>query len=137
MPRMVARLLGYMLICDPPTQSTADLERALGVSRASISIATRLLQASGLLRRAAEPGARGYRFEIDPAFFSEQLNAANAFGNLRRVLQHGVELAGGEDDPRAARLKAARDFYAFVERAVPEVIERFQAERRAKETTNR
>ena len=62
MPRMMARLLGYMLICDPSTQSIADLERALGVSRASISIATRLLQASGLIRRVAEPGSRGYRW---------------------------------------------------------------------------
>ena len=137
MPRMVARLLGYMLICDPPTQSIADIERALGVSRASISMATRLLQASGLLRRVAAPGARGYHFEIDPAFFSGQMDAANAFGVLRRVLEHGVELAGGEDDPRAARLRAARDFYAFVERAVPEAIERYRAVRRARETTDR
>ena len=137
MPRMVARLLGFMLICDPPTQSIADLGRALGVSRASVSIATRLLQASGLLRRVAEPGARGYRFEIDPAFFSGRMDAANAFGALRRVLEHGVELAGGEGDPQSARLREARDFYAFVERAVPEAIERYRAERRAKETTDR
>lgn len=133
MPRMMARLLGFMLICDPPTQSTAELERALGVSRASISIATRLLQASGLVRRVAEPGVRGYSFEIDPAFFNGQMNAANPFGALRRVLEHGVALAGGEDDPRAARLREARDFYAFVEHAVPEAIERYQRERQRPE----
>jgi hypothetical protein len=138
MPRMTARLLGYMLICDPPAQSLADLERALGVSRASVSIATRLLQASGLIRRVARPGTRGYRFEVDPAFFAGQMDAANPFGLLRAVLQHGVELAGGEDDPRATRLREARDFYAFVEHAVPEAIERYRAERqRRKEAVDR
>ena len=130
MPRMTARLLGWMLICDPPTQSIADLERALGVSRASVSIATRLLQASGLIRRVAEPGTRGYRFELDPAFFSGQMNAANPFRLLREVLERGIEIAGGPSDPRAARLGEARDFYAFVEYAVPDAIERYRAERR-------
>jgi DNA-binding transcriptional MocR family regulator len=138
MPRMTARLLGYMLMCDPPSQSIAQLERALGVSRASISIATRLLQASGLIRRVAEPGLRGYKFEIDPAFFAGQLGAANPFGLLREVLQRGVEIAGGEADPRSFRLREARDFYAFVEHAVPEAIERYQAERRrSEEVSNR
>ena len=137
MPRMMARLLGYMLICDPSTQSIADLERALGVSRASISIATRLLQASGLIRRVAEPGSRGYRFEIDPGLHRPD-ERANPFGLLRQVLQHGVDVAGGEGDPRSARLREARDFYAFVEHAVPEAIERYQAERRrAKEASDR
>jgi MarR family len=126
---MTARLLGWMLICDPPTQSIADLERALGVSRASISIATRLLQASGLIRRVAEPGTRGYRFELDPAFFSGQMNAANPFRLLREALERGIEVAGGADDPRAARLREARDFYAFVEHAVPDAIARYRAER--------
>jgi MarR family len=131
MPRMTARLLGWMLICDPPRQSMTDLVRALGVSRASVSISTRLLQASGLLRRVGEPGARGYHFELDPAFFAGQMNAANPFGMLRAILDQGVAVAGGERDPRAARLREARDFYAYVEHAIPDAIERFRAQRAA------
>ena len=136
MPRMNARLLGYMLICDPPTQTIADLERALGMSRASISIATRLLEASGLIRRVAAPGTRGYRFEIDTGFFVGPMNAANPFGILRAALERGVAIAGGERNPRAARLVEARDFYAFVERAIPDAIERYRAERRTRETAD-
>ena len=136
MPRMVARVLGWMLICEPPRQSIADLERALGVSRASVSIATRLLQASGLIRRAAAPGSRGYSFEIDPSFFAGQMNAANPFGLLRQALDQGVKVAGGESNPRAARLREARDFYAFVENAVPEVIERYRTERGSEEASH-
>ena len=103
MPRMMARLLGFMLICDPPTQSIAHLQQALGVSRASVSIATRLLQASGLIRRVAEPGTRGYQFEIDPAFFAGQMNAANPFGMLRKVLEDGIQRLPGARTNRGLR----------------------------------
>jgi hypothetical protein len=133
MPRMNARLLGWMLICDPTSQSIADLQRALGVSRASVSIATRLLQASGLLRRVAVPGSRGYSFELDPGFFSGQLDAANPFSILRDALDRGVQVAGGEDHPRAQRLRDARDFYAFVAQSLPETIDRYREERSSRE----
>jgi len=128
MPRMNGRLLGWMLICDPPGQSLTDLARSLGVSRASISIATRLLQANGLIRRAVEPGSRGYRFELEPEVFM-QMRADVQFGALRALLERGIAIVGDENDPRAARLREARDFYAFVEREVPALIERYRAER--------
>jgi hypothetical protein len=135
MPRMVARLLGWMLICDPPRQSTTDLARALGVSRASISIATRLLEASHLIKRAAQPGVRGHAFELDSAFFTGQLDAASPFGTLRRLMERGIEIAGGDADPRATRLREARDFYAFVEHAIPEAIARYRDERGLRKET--
>jgi len=128
MPRMNGRLLGWLLICDPPRQSTADLARALGVSRASISIATRLLQANGLVRRAVEPGSRGYTFELDAGVFT-QLRADVQFGALRRLLERGIAIVGDEDDPKATRLREARDFYAFVEREIPILIDRYRAGR--------
>ena len=129
MPRMNARLLGWMLICDPPRQSLGDIAAALGVSRASVSIATRLLQASGLIKRVALPGTRGYLFELDPKIFEGQMNTASPFGALRAVLDRGIGIVGDEDDPRAARLRVARDFYAYVEREIPALIERYRSER--------
>ena len=128
MPRMNGRLLGWMLICDPPRQSITDLMGALGVSRASVSIATRLLQANGLIRRAVEPGSRGYSFELNPDAFS-QLRADVQFGALRRLLERGIAIVGDDTDPKAARLREARDFYAFVEREIPALIDRYRMER--------
>jgi biotin operon repressor len=136
MPRMNGRLLGWMLICDPARQSLADIARNLGVSRASISTATRLLQANGLLRRVAEPGRRGYVFELQPGVF-EQLPADVMFGALRRQLELGLAILGGDADPRSARLREARDFYAFVEREIPILIDRYRASRRSERRTAR
>jgi DNA-binding transcriptional ArsR family regulator len=133
----MARVLGWMLICSPPQQSSGELARALGVSRASISIATRLLEASNLVRRVGRPGSRGHIYELDLQIFTGQLNAANAFGAMRRVMERGIELIGGESKPQADRLREARDFYAFVEHAVPEVIERYRAARGQEKETGR
>ncbi len=127
MPRMVARLLGWLLICDPPSQSSAEIASALGVSRASVSIATRLLEAGGLIRRKAMPGSRSYRFEIVPSAFMD-LPAAERFREWREIAERGLDLLDNPEGERGARLRAARDFYAYVEREVPKLIERFRAE---------
>jgi DNA-binding transcriptional regulator GbsR (MarR family) len=129
MPRMVARLLGWLLICDPPQQSSADLTRALGVSRASISIATRLLEAPGWIRRTAVPGARGYVFEIVPDAYTN-MPAAEMLGKLRRTIEHGLAALDDPDGPRGERLREAYDFYSYIEREVPQVVARYRADRR-------
>ncbi|MBA3470937.1 MAG: hypothetical protein H0T53_14985 [Herpetosiphonaceae bacterium] len=41
--RMAGRILGWLLICDPPAQSAADLAAALDASKGSISGITRQL----------------------------------------------------------------------------------------------
>ena len=127
MPRMVARLLGWLLICDPPSQTSTEIASALGVSRASVSIATRLLEAGGLIRRMPAPGTRSYCFELEPNAFVS-LQAAERFRPWRLMAERGLSLLDDPDDERGARLRAARDFYAYVEREVPKLIERFRIE---------
>lgn len=127
MPRMVARLLGWLLICDPPGQTSTQIAGALDVSRASVSIATRLLEAGGLIRRMPAPGTRSYRFELDPNAFVS-LQAGERFRPWREMAERGLRLLDDPDDERGARLRAARDFYAYVEREIPKLIERFRIE---------
>ena len=128
MAPMVARLLGWLLICDPPQQSISEMASALGVSRASVSIATRLLEGPGWIRRTPVPGARGYYFEIVPDSFT-QMPAAEMFGLLRRTLEKGLAALPDPTAERAARLQDAHHFYAYVEAEVPRMIERYRAER--------
>jgi DNA-binding transcriptional regulator GbsR (MarR family) len=127
MPRMVGRLLGWLLICEPPQQTSAEIASALGVSRASVSIASRLLEAGGLIRRTTAPGARSYRFEVDPAAWLN-IEAGERFRPWREIAERGLELIDDPQSERAARLRAARDFYAYAEREIPRLMERFRAE---------
>jgi DNA-binding transcriptional regulator GbsR (MarR family) len=57
---------GRSLVCDPPAASSQELEEALEVSRASVSVATRFLDATRLVKRRTRSGERVHRFEIDP-----------------------------------------------------------------------
>ena len=129
MPRMVGRLWGWLLICDPPQQSSADIAQGLGVSRASVSIATRLLVAAGFIRRSTVLGGRGHYFEAeaDPQAFM-RLPAEERFRALRRQLERGLEILDDSEGPRGARLRAARDFYGYVEREMRRLMAAYLVE---------
>ena len=127
-PRMTGRLLGWLLICDPPRQSSAALGSALGASKGAISTATRLLETYGLVKRIAVPGSRGDFFEITPDAFSrahDQLGKARLF---RELMETGLAALGDEESPRAARLRETHALYAFMEREIPGLFARFRAE---------
>ena len=65
MPRMAGRILGWLLISDPPHQSTDELAGGLIASKGSISTNTRLLIQIGLIERLSLPGVRHDYFRID------------------------------------------------------------------------
>jgi hypothetical protein len=82
------------------------------------------------------PGERGHYFESDPSGFL-RLPAEERFGALRRQLERGLEVLDDPGGPRGARLRAARDFYAYVEAEVPRVMAAYRAERAGAEESNR
>jgi hypothetical protein len=53
---------------------------------------------------------------------------SDKFTAFRQLLEHGIEVVGGEEVPAGARLRMNRDFYAFLEREVPQLIKRFKAD---------
>jgi hypothetical protein len=127
MPRAQGKLLGWLLVCDPPQQSSADLASALDLSAGSVSTGARMLANAGLIRQVAIPGKRGKVYEMieDAMTRSVQDDRTRI---MRELMDRGLDVVGGEDVPRAGRLRRTRDFYAFVERELPALIERFHAE---------
>ena len=73
MAPVVGRLLGYLMICDPPEQSITELADALLASRSAISGAVKTLEQLGLIRRYRTAGERMDRVGID-------LTSQRAFG---------------------------------------------------------
>jgi hypothetical protein len=126
--RMAGRILGWLLICDPPRQSSADLGAALGASKGAISIATRLLESYGLARRVAVPGARGDVFETTPDAFSRAHDQLGKIRIFRELMALGLATIGDPDSPRADRLRETHDLYAFLEQELPPLMERFRTE---------
>jgi len=127
LPRMAGRMLGRLLICQPPEQSADELARVVGASKASVSTTTRLLIHMGMVERTTLPGVRRDYFRIRP----------NAIGNLmrssmtrihagREVAERGLALVKHDQDQR---LRDWVDLYCFFERELPPLIERWEAER--------
>jgi DNA-binding transcriptional regulator GbsR (MarR family) len=121
------KLLGWLLICDPPTQSLAQLSSALELSKGSVSTGMRGLERSGLVRRVAMPGHRGHVYEAAPdAFIEIGSRAAEQYAAMRRLIERGLALLDDEYSARARRLRTHRDFYLFIEREVPKLLGQFR-----------
>ena len=132
LPPAYGKLLGWLLICDPPWQTSTQLATALGLSKGSVSTGMRLLETSGLARRVPVPGHRGHAYEVRPDAIIRIAADATKFRMFRELMERGLDVVGGEDAPGTERLRMMRDFYAFIEREMPQLVERFEAEYGAK-----
>ncbi|HSR80620.1 MAG TPA: MarR family transcriptional regulator, partial [Hyphomicrobiaceae bacterium] len=65
LPPITGRILGWLMICNPPEQSPAQIAAAIGASRASLTTNIRLLIASGLVHRLTRAGGRTTYYRID------------------------------------------------------------------------
>jgi DNA-binding transcriptional regulator GbsR (MarR family) len=122
-PPMLGRVLGYLVICDPPVQSLADIADYLGASRGSISQTTRQLADTGFLERVPVPGSRAAHYRLVEGAWDNLFAVRIPFTRmLREHAETGLELMA--DDPPALRRRAEElhAFFAFVERKFPELL---------------
>lgn len=130
MPRIAGRILGYLLVCEPPYRSAAELADELGVSRGSVSTMSRMLREAGLVAPAPLPGERATYLQIsDDGFervFERQIHQVAAFTALA---DRGLALLSDEPPERSRRLRSMRAIYAFYEREMPALLERWRQER--------
>ncbi len=119
-------LLGWLMICDPPQQTSAQLCEATGLSKASVSTGMRVLQQSGLVRRVPAAG-RGHAYEIHEDAFALAVDPTAKMRDFLDVVQKGLDLIGDDEAPRARRLARTRDFYVFMMNRMPELMDEFRA----------
>ncbi len=130
-PRMAGRILGWLLICDPPEQSTTELGDILQASKGSISTMTRLLQQMGMIEQVAMPGIRRDHFRLKNGAFTEMIRqSVYEIAALRELAERGLKLTADKDHRLQERLTEARDLYAFLEREYPLLIQRWEKEHR-------
>jgi DNA-binding transcriptional LysR family regulator len=124
MPAAFGRLMGWLLICDPPQQTSTQLAQSLGLSKGSVSTGMRALEQLGMVRRVPVRG-RGHAYEMLPDALVRTVDARRLYMVIHDVMQKGIDVLGGESLPRAQRLRVTRDFYAFVAERVPQLIDEF------------
>ena len=130
LPRIAGRIVGLLLVCDPPHRSSKQLVEELGASKGSVSAMTRLLLQSGTIEPVAVPGDRATYYQLSPGSVERKLEARlAAMVGFRALAEAGLELLDDAPPERRARLEAVASLYSFLERELPLLLERWRAER--------
>lgn len=132
--RMAGRIIGWLLICDPPHQSMAQLCEALQASKSSISVATRQLLQLYLIERLSIPGdRRGYYRASDDMWNRSFKARMHQLAELRALAERGLKLLqSGDDSRRYKRLELMRDMNEFMEREFPKLLEKWEEEKKTR-----
>lgn len=123
-PRTAGRMLGWLMICDPPEQSSADLGEALDASAGSVSTTTRQLMQIGLVDRVTFPGDRASYFRLHEHAWIQVMQAR--LEGIRGL--HELALAAKPLTPRhrADRVTDLRFITEFMLDEWPGVMDRMQ-----------
>ena len=132
MTPMAGRMWGWLLLCDPPEQTAAQIADALGASRGAISGTARILATAGLVRRTTRPGDRREYFSAPAEALDSMLASAGAiYRQMREIAERGLAATADRSIESRARLQEFHDVMSFVEQEVPRLVGQFLADRAA------
>jgi DNA-binding transcriptional regulator GbsR (MarR family) len=130
MTPMAGRMWGWLLICEPPEQTAAEIADALQASRGAISGTARILASAGMIKRSTRRGDRREYFSAPPETFDSFLEGAGRiYRRFREMAERGLVAIADRPAESRARLQELRDVFAFVEQEVPVVVDRFLSDR--------
>jgi hypothetical protein len=107
---LTGQALSWLMICDPPEQSTEQIAGAIGADPQTLAPSLEFLTAAGFALRSPQPadGPRVRYLLDDDAWMRVLRRRVGALVPFRDLAQDGVQLIGPAD-PRSNRMRAARD----------------------------
>lgn len=131
MQRMAARVFAALLSADTGRRTAAELSALLQASPAAISGAVRYLEQVSLASRERDPGTRHdvYRVNND-VWYRASVSRDRMLTRFIETLSEGVA-AVGPDSPAGERMAETRDFFAYLLRELPQLIDRWNESRAA------
>jgi DNA-binding transcriptional regulator GbsR (MarR family) len=128
-PRMMGRIMGYLLICEPPTRSAPQLVEELGVSKGAINTMTRQLVKAGLLERVAISGERATHFRVHTGAWADLLRQQlQGLHLLTDLAADGLRVLQDSPPERRQRLQQFHDIYVRFEREIEQMLANFAEE---------
>jgi DNA-binding transcriptional regulator GbsR (MarR family) len=111
-PPMVGRVIGYLLVCDPPDQTIAELSDALLASRSAITGALDVLERISAIHRSRSAGERSDRVRLD--FSSAQARGFDVteYEELGVLAREGLEVLR---DAAPERRATVQELIAFAD----------------------
>lgn len=124
--RTAGRMLGWLLICDPPHQTMDELVEVLQVSKSSISTMSRLLIQIGLVSKVSFPGERKDYYRVgENAWIQGWETKNNQTTEMRQMAIRGLALLPEDNLGRRERLQEMHDLYQFLEEELPKLTQRW------------
>ncbi|MDA3627526.1 transcriptional regulator [Saccharopolyspora sp. WRP15-2] len=132
MPLIAGRVLAFLLVCDPPERTAAELSLALAASTGSISTNVRLLMRLGVVSKTTRQGKEAalYRVEEDrwPELVRHRMERVTG---LEELTGAGLRMFSGQGE-RARRLRTVHEFYQWLAGEMPELWRRWEREGKPK-----
>jgi DNA-binding transcriptional regulator GbsR (MarR family) len=129
-PRMPARVFAALLASDSGRLTSAELSNLLKVSPAAISGAVRYLAQVNLLSREGEGGSRREHYQVHQDVWYEAIARRDrTLTKIEDRLREGVEIVG-RNTPAGERLGETLAFFEFVQRELPQMLNRWRAQHR-------
>lgn len=127
LPRMAGRILGVLLISDPPAQSITEIGEKLNASKSSISIMSRLLLEVGLIEKVPSPLPRRDYFRFKTGGWMLYMQQwFELMSGLHKLTERGLELLKEKPDELKNRLLEAHDLFSYLEAHFPALLDRLK-----------
>jgi DNA-binding transcriptional regulator GbsR (MarR family) len=91
-PPMAGRVLGYLLVCDPPNLTIAELSEALLASRSAVTGALDVLERTHAIRRSRAAGERMDRVRVDFSSAESRGFDVSEYQELGDLAREGLEV---------------------------------------------
>src|SRR6476659_4340201 len=122
-PPMAGRLLGYLLVCDPPHQTIDELGEALLASRSAITGAVKLLEGYRMARRTRIAGERVDRVSLDPTSQQPQNFDSALHREHAALFREGLALLDDDSPARRAPLEEMVALADFLSERLPALLD--------------
>ncbi|OKK02940.1 MarR family transcriptional regulator [Streptomyces sp. CB03234] len=131
MQRMASRVFAALLASESGSLTSAELSERLRISPAAVSGAIRYLNQVGMVSREREPGSRRDRYVLHNELWYETFTRRDQIlSRWETVLRDGAETLG-PDSAAGARVAETAEFFAFLQKEMRELLDRWREHRSA------
>jgi hypothetical protein len=125
--RMMGRILGWLLVCDPAGQTAKQIADGIGASISSVSTATKALVQASMVQRMGVPGERSAHYQVKPGMWADLFKRRMAHTMaMRKLAEAGRGFVAPGDPKSSLRLREIASYCAFFEKEFPPLLDKWQ-----------
>ncbi|MER7112666.1 GbsR/MarR family transcriptional regulator [Streptomyces sp. NPDC000229] len=126
MQKTTARVMTALLFSQDDTMTAADLCDVLRISSGAVSGAVKQLIPTGMIERVPAPGSRRDHYRFREHAWATLMSSQNALlATMEDAAAEGIK-AAGRDSTAGRRLDEMQNFYAFMQREMAALIDRWR-----------